>query len=66
MSQAEQAYESDAASALPNRWVQLAVGVLCMISIASPQYVWALLTKPFMQKLDASLAEVQVVFSIVV
>ncbi len=66
MSQAEQANESDAASALPNRWVQLAVGVLCMISIASPQYVWALLTKPFMQKLDASLAEVQVVFSIVV
>ena len=51
---------------LPNRWVQLAVGVLCMISIASPQYVWALLTKPFMEKLSASLAEVQVVFSIVV
>jgi len=37
-----------------------------MISIASPQYVWALLTKPFMLKLDASLAQVQVVFSIVV
>jgi MFS family permease len=52
--------------ALPNRWIQLAVGVLCMISIASPQYVWALLTKPFMLKLDASLAQVQVVFSIVV
>lgn len=51
---------------LPNRWLQLAIGVLCMISIASPQYVWALLTKPFMAKLGVSLAEVQVVFSIVV
>lgn len=53
-------------ASLPNRWVQLAIGVLCMISIASPQYVWALLTKPFMAKLGVSLAEVQVVFSIVV
>lgn len=53
-------------SALPNRWAQLAIGVICMVSIASPQYVWALLTKPFMLKLDASLAQVQVVFSIVV
>ena len=51
---------------LPNRWVQLAIGVICMISIASPQYVWALFTKLYMAKLDASLAQVQVVFSIVV
>jgi OFA family oxalate/formate antiporter-like MFS transporter len=51
---------------LPNRWGQLAIGVVCMISIASPQYVWALFTKLYMAKLDASLAQVQVVFSIVV
>jgi MFS transporter, OFA family, oxalate/formate antiporter len=51
---------------LPNRWWQLAIGVVCMISIASPQYVWALFTKPYMTKLGASLSEVQVVFSIVV
>jgi OFA family oxalate/formate antiporter-like MFS transporter len=50
----------------PNRWLQLAFGVLCMIAISSPQYVWALLTKPYMAKLDASLAQVQVVFSILV
>ena len=49
-----------------NRWLQLAIGVVCMISIASPQYVWALFTRPYMSKLDASLAQVQVVFSIVV
>lgn len=57
---------SATATALPNRWLQLVIGVICMISIASPQYVWALLTKPFIEKLSVSLAEVQVVFSIVV
>jgi OFA family oxalate/formate antiporter-like MFS transporter len=51
---------------LPNRWIQLAIGVICMISIASPQYVWALFTKLYMAKLDASLAQVQVVFSVLV
>lgn len=54
------------AERIPNRWVQLGIGMVMMISIASPQYVWALLTKPFMAKLAVSLAEVQVVFSIVV
>jgi oxalate/formate antiporter len=55
-----------AGARLPNRWLQLAIGVVCMISIASPQYVWALFTRSYMAKLDATLAEVQVVFSIVV
>ncbi|MCU0869595.1 MAG: oxalate/formate MFS antiporter [Burkholderiales bacterium] len=52
--------------ALSTRWIQLAIGVVVMISIASPQYVWALFTRPYMAKLDATLAQVQVVFSIVV
>lgn len=66
MSQAQAELAQYADKRLPNRWIQLIVGVICMISIASPQYVWALLTKPFMEKLGVSLAEVQVVFSIVV
>ncbi len=66
MSSTPASFETLSAKPLPNRWLQLAIGVLCMISIASPQYVWALLTKPFMAKLGVSLAEVQVVFSIVV
>ncbi|HEX4986256.1 MAG TPA: oxalate/formate MFS antiporter [Burkholderiales bacterium] len=62
-----QAFASGAAGRrLPNRWLQLTIGVVCMISIASPQYVWALFTRPYMAKLDASLAQVQVVFSILV
>ena len=30
------------------RWIQLAVGVLCMMAISSPQYVWTLFTKPML------------------
>ncbi len=66
MTQARTGMVTESGTTLPNRWLQLMIGVICMISIASPQYVWALLTKPFMEKLGVSLAEVQVVFSIVV
>ncbi|WP_459715802.1 oxalate/formate MFS antiporter [Paraburkholderia sp. 2C] len=48
------------------RWLQLALGLVCMMSISSPQYVWTLMTKPLMAKLGISLPEVQVTFSILV
>ncbi|WP_435946755.1 oxalate/formate MFS antiporter [Dryocola sp. BD586] len=48
------------------KWVQLALGLLCMISISSPQYVWALLTRPFMEKLQVPLAEIQLTFSLLI
>jgi OFA family oxalate/formate antiporter-like MFS transporter len=48
------------------RWVQLAIGVVCMMAISSPQYVWALLTKPMAAKLGVTLAELQVTFSILI
>jgi len=66
MQQAQAATAQLADQRAPNRWLQLALGVVCMIAIASPQYVWALFTKPFMAKLDVTLAQVQVVFSILV
>ena len=28
------------------RWIQLLLGLICMIVISSPQYVWALFTQP--------------------
>ena len=31
---------------LDDRWVQLALGLICMMAISSPQYVWTLFTKP--------------------
>jgi oxalate/formate antiporter len=48
------------------RWVQLALGVVCMMSISSPQYVWALFTKPLAHALGATLAQLQVTFSILI
>jgi hypothetical protein len=28
------------------RWAQLGLGLICMMAISSPQYVWTLFTKP--------------------
>src|SRR3984893_2014097 len=49
---------------LRNRWIQLVLGLVCMVAISSPQYVWALFTQPLTAALGASLAEIQVTFSI--
>src|SRR6266550_2048403 len=49
-----------------NRWVQLVLGLICMIVISSPQYVWTLFTRPLMTTLGVSLAEIQVTFSILI
>ena len=49
-----------------NRWLQLALGLVCMMAVSSPQYVWTLFTKPIMAKLGVTLPEVQVTFSILI
>ncbi len=28
------------------RWIQLVLGIVCMMAISSPQYTWTLFTKP--------------------
>ena len=56
----------DAPIAGSTRWIQLALGLLCMMAISSPQYVWTLFTKPLMGKLGVTLAELQVTFSILI
>lgn len=48
------------------RWVQLVFGLVCMMAISSPQYVWTLFTKPISAKLGVSLAELQVTFSLLI
>ena len=48
------------------RWVQLLLGLLCMMAISSPQYVWTLFTKPFGTALGAAPATVQVTFSLLI
>src|SRR5262245_37513434 len=51
---------------LANRWVQLLLGVIAMMAISSPQYVWTLFTGPFKQKLGVELPELQVTFTLLI
>src|SRR6185312_12474394 len=53
-------------SGLANRWVQLVLGLIAMVSISSPQYVWTLFTGPLNQKLGTTLAELQWTFSLLI
>ena len=43
-----------------NRWNQLILGVIAMMAISSPQYVWTLFTGPLNQKLGTTLAAIAV------
>ncbi len=49
-----------------SRWIQLLLGLVCMVAISSPQYVWTLFTQPLMGSLDASLAQIQITFSLLI
>ncbi len=48
------------------RWVQLLLGLICMMAISSPQYVWALFTKPLTQSLGVPLASLQLTFTLLI
>jgi MFS transporter, OFA family, oxalate/formate antiporter len=48
------------------RWVQLALGLVVMMTISSPQYVWTLFVGPFQTATGASLPALQVTFSILI
>ena len=49
-----------------SRWNQLLLGLVCMVVISSPQYVWTLFTQPLMTTLQATLAQIQITFSILI
>jgi oxalate/formate antiporter len=51
---------------MKNRWLQLFIGIVCMVLISSPQYVWALFTQPLAAALGATLAELQITFSVLI
>ncbi len=53
-------------SILDNRWVQLGLALVCMMAISSPQYVWALLTKPMVAAFGVKLSQLQITFSILI
>ena len=48
------------------RWVQLALGLLVMLAISSPQYTWTLFTKPLQATTGATLPAVQVTFTLLI
>ena len=48
------------------RWIQLGLGVICMMAISSPQYVWTLFTKPLGSALGVTPAALQVTFSLLI
>jgi oxalate/formate antiporter len=53
-------------SVASTRWVQLVLGLVAMMSISSPQYVWTLFTKPLQEALGATLPAIQVTFTILI
>lgn len=48
------------------RWIQLVMGLVAMMSISSPQYVWTLFTKSFQDNLHTTLPAIQITFSILI
>ncbi len=52
--------------ALPSRWVQLGLGLIAMMAISSPQYVWTLFVKPFQTATGGTLPAIQITFSLLI
>ncbi|MDB5950294.1 MAG: oxlT, partial [Massilia sp.] len=48
------------------RWIQLAVGVICMIATANIQYAWTLFVPEIQQTYGWSRASIQLAFTIFV
>ena len=48
------------------RWIQLGLGLVVMMTISSPQYVWTLFTKPLAAATGASLPALQVTFTLLI
>jgi MFS transporter, OFA family, oxalate/formate antiporter len=60
------AIPAERAATQTNRWIQLLLGVIAMMAISSPQYVWTLFTSPINKQLGTTLAEVQWTVSLLV
>jgi oxalate/formate antiporter len=48
------------------RWTQLVLGVIAMMAISSPQYVWTLFVKPLQGATGATLPAIQVTISLLI
>src|ERR1700744_6308554 len=57
---------ASAQSRASTRWLQLVLGLIAMMSISSPQYVWTLFPKPLQEALGSTLPAIQVTFTILI
>ncbi|WP_029420684.1 oxalate/formate MFS antiporter [Alicyclobacillus macrosporangiidus] len=48
------------------RWVQLVLGIVCMMAISSPQYTWTLFVGDLQSRFDVGLTVLQVTFTLLV
>jgi len=55
-----------ATTSTTTRWVQLGLGLVCMMTISSPQYVWALFTTPMATAFGVQAAALQVTITILI
>jgi MFS transporter, OFA family, oxalate/formate antiporter len=53
-------------AALPSRWVQLVLGLIAMMAISSPQYVWTLFVGSFQKTTGSALPAIQITFSLLI
>ena len=53
-------------AATSTRWIQLVLGLIAMMAISSPQYVWTLFTKPIQGALATTLPALQVTLTILI
>src|ERR1035438_160115 len=49
-----------------SRWAQLGLGLIAMMAISSPQYVWTLFVKPFQSATGGALPAIQITFSLLI
>jgi MFS transporter, OFA family, oxalate/formate antiporter len=49
-----------------SRWTQLLLGLVVMMAVSSPQYVWTLFVKPFQTATGAGPATIQITFSVLI
>jgi OFA family oxalate/formate antiporter-like MFS transporter len=49
-----------------SRWTQLLLGLVVMMAVSSPQYVWTLFVKPFEAATGAGLPTIQITFSVLI
>jgi oxalate/formate antiporter len=57
---------SGSSAATGTRWIQLVLGLIAMMAISSPQYVWTLFTKPLQGTLNVGLPALQVTLTILI